>query len=345
MKRIKGPRIPKVTPVFLLAGFLAMGISALAAAEPQAAAVPDAVDGAATGEAELPEYKPGQPLDGDLLGEPIEYYTWSQDTLLDVARADQLGLPELMAANPGVDRWLPGKAERLILPTQFILPDAPRKGIVINLAELRLYYFAKEGWVESYPIGVGRGAFATPVGRTKVVAKKADPVWKPTAGARRDDPELPAVVPAGPDNPLGEYALYLGWPTYLIHGTSKPWGVGRRVSRGCIRLYPEDIAWLFENVPVGTPVTVVNQPIKLGRKQGELYIEVHPSLTQVDELEETGVAKPDPLPDQTDRILTAAGDDIPRLDWSAIDRALSERTGLPTRITRRDSVGSVDPPR
>jgi L,D-transpeptidase ErfK/SrfK len=240
-----------------------------------------------------------------------------------------------LAANPGVDAWLPGKAERLVLPTQHILPDAPRNGIVINLAEMRLYYFSKEGWVESYPIGTGRDAFTTPIGTTKVIRKKANPVWIPTEGARKDNPELPAVVPAGPDNPLGDYALYLGWPSYLIHGTSKPWGVGRRVSRGCIRLYPEDIEWLFENVPVGTPVTVVSQPIKLGRNgKGELYIEVHPSLSQVDELEETGVAQPDPLPDKTDEILMAAGDDISRLDWSAVDRALNERSGMPIRITR-----------
>lgn len=337
-KPITRRRTPGFSRTFLLGGFLAcmlLALSGAVAAEPEAAPVtaPKTLEPEAA-EPELPEYKPGRPVDGDLLGEPIEFYTWSQDTLLDVARADQLGLPELMAANPGVDRWLPGKAKRLILPTQYILPDAPRKGIVINLAEMRLYYFAKEGWVESYPIGVGRDAFTTPVGRTKVVRKKASPVWRPTAGARKDDPELPAVVPAGPDNPLGEYALYLGWPTYLIHGTSKPWGVGRRVSRGCIRLYPEDIEWLFENVPVGTPVRVVDQPIKLGRKKGQLYVEVHPSLIQVDELEETGVAKPDPLPDQTDRILVAAGDDIPRLDWSAVDRALRERSGLPIRITR-----------
>ena len=336
-KRIHGWRTKGATPILPLASALAWVFLAFAsaAAEPQAAAVPvGTVKPQALGY-ELPPYQPGERLDGDLLGEILDHYTWSQDTLLDIARADGLGLPELLAANQGVDAWVPGKAKHLILPTQFILPDAPREGIVINLAELRLYYFAKEGWVESYPIGVGREAFTTPIGTTKVVRKKADPVWYPTEGTRLDNPELPATVPAGPDNPLGDFALYLGWPTYLIHGTNKPWGVGRRVSRGCIRLYPEDIEWLFENVPVGTPVTVVAQPVKFGRNQkGELYIQVHPSLSQVDELEETGVARPDPLPDQTDNILTIAGDDIPRLDWPAVDRALHERSGLPVRITR-----------
>ncbi len=328
-----GRVVRAVAPVLVfVAGMLFAGTAA--AVGPPAAAPDDpaAVDGAET---ELPAYEPGEPLDGDLLGELIEHYTWTRDTLLDIARADRLGLPELLAANPGVDRWLPGTAQRLILPTRYILPDAPRAGIVVNTAELRLYYFHKDGWIESFPIGVGRDAFTTPLGTTRVVRKQADPVWYPTENTRKDRPDLPAMVPAGPDNPLGEFALYLGWPTYLIHGTDQPWGVGRRVSRGCIRLYPEDISWLFEQVPTGTPVTVVHQPVKLGRDgEGALYLEVHPSLIQIDELEETGFATPDPLPDMTDDILFAAGDDIPRLDWAAIDRAMQDRTGLPVRILR-----------
>jgi len=142
------------------------------------------------------------------------------------------------------------------------------------------------------------------------------------------------VVPPGPDNPLGEFALYLGWPTYLMHGTHKPDGVGRRVSRGCIRMFPEDIAFLFRHVGVGTQVRTIFEPVKLGRNNGQLYIEVHPSLAQLDQLELDKVAKPEPLPDQTDRILLAAGDDGTRLDWKAIDQALKERKGIPIRITR-----------
>ncbi|MBL8661115.1 MAG: L,D-transpeptidase family protein, partial [Rhodospirillales bacterium] len=180
----------------------------------------------------------------------------------------------------------------------------------------------------------GRDGFSTPLGRTKVVRKKEGPTWIPTAAKRAEDPEVPAVVPPGPDNPMGEFAIYLGWPTYAVHGTNQPWAVGRRVTRGCIRLYPEDIAWLYEQTPVGTAVTVVNQPVKLGRRDHEIFIEVHPSLKQVDQIEETGKAEPDPLPDQTDKILAFAGADIPRLDWGAINRALGERRGFPIQITK-----------
>jgi len=280
----------------------------------------------------------------DIIGEIIESYTWTEDTLLDIARADGLGLLEVMAANPGVDRWLPGKATPIVLPNAHILPDAPRKGIVINLAELRIYFFGGEGEVHTFPIGVGRGGFTTPTGKTRIVRKRAHPDWYPTANARKEDTELPARVPAGPDNPLGEYAMYLGWPTYLIHGTSKPWGVGRRVSRGCIRLYPEDIDWLFQHVKVGTPVTVVDQSVKFGRRDGDLYVEVHPTHAQLDEIEETGQMTVGEMPDQTDRVLAVASpDEIPRIDWIAVDRAFRERHGLPVRITRPASTARSGP--
>lgn len=259
------------------------------------------------------------------------------DTLLDIARGEDLGLINLMSANPGVDPWLPGKGTRIVLPTAHILPDAPRRGVVINIAELRLYLYADSGSVWSFSIGVGRDGFSTPLGQTKVVRKKENPTWYPTAAKRAEDPEVPAVVPAGPDNPMGEYALYLGWPTYAVHGTNQPWAVGRRVTRGCIRLYPEDIAWVFRQVPAGTPVTVVDQPVKLGRKNGELFIEVHPSLKQVDQIEEKGRADPDPLTDRTDTILAFAGDAIPRLDWEVINQALAERRGYPIQITKPGS--------
>lgn len=286
------------------------------------------------GAQESPSVTADQPP-SDIIGEIVESYTWTEDTLLDIARADGLGLLEVMAANPGVDRWLPGKATFIVLPNAHILPDAPRKGIIINLAELRIYFFDPNGDVHTFPIGVGRGGFTTPTGTTRIVRKRAHPDWYPTKNARDEDPELPARVPAGPDNPLGEYALYLGWPTYLIHGTSKPWGVGRRVSRGCIRLYPEDIEWLFANAGVGTPVTVVDQSVKFGRKGGDLYVEVHPSHAQLDEIETSGAMTSEPTPDQTDRVLTVASpDEIPRIDWIAVDRAFSERRGMPVRITR-----------
>lgn len=280
----------------------------------------------------------------DIVGENIESYTWKEDTLLDIARADGLGLLEVMAANPGVDRWIPGKGTHIVLPNAHILPDARRKGIVVNLAELRIYFFDGNGEVHTFPIGVGRGGFTTPLGTTSVVRRRAHPDWYPTPSARSEDPELPARVPAGPDNPLGEYALYLGWPSYLIHGTSKPWGVGRRVSRGCIRLYPEDIDWLFKHVKVGTPVTVVDQSVKFGRKNGELYVEVHPTHAQLDEIEETGKMTYEPTSDQTDLVLAVASpDESARIDWVAVDQAFTQRRGLPVRITHPGSSTFATP--
>lgn len=277
---------------------------------------------------------PAARVNGDIYGELHKTVTWKTDSLLDIARAEDIGLIELMAANPGVDPWLPGAGTEVTLPTAHILPSGPRQGIVVNLAELRIYYFDPERGVYTFPIGVGREGFGTPIGTSKVVRKTAGPTWYPTAGKRADDPDLPAVVPPGPDNPLGEFALYLGWPTYLMHGTNKPYGVGRRVSRGCIRLYPEDIAFLFRAAKVGTPVRTTVEWIKVGRSGGQVYIEVHPSPDQVDQIEETGTFQPEPIPDQTDRILMVAGDDGNRVDWKIVDQALKERRGIPVRITR-----------
>ncbi|MCP5364387.1 MAG: L,D-transpeptidase family protein [Hyphomicrobiales bacterium] len=270
----------------------------------------------------------------DVFGEMASTLTFEKDTLLDIARAEELGLIELMVANPGVDRWYPGPNVQLTLPTAHIVPDAPRVGIIVNLAELRLYYFHPEKGAFSFPIGVGKDGFSTPLGRTKVVRKQANPTWYPTKEKLKEDPSLPAVFPPGPDNPLGEFALYLGFPQYLIHGTAKPWGIGRRVSRGCIRMYPEDIAWLFENVEVGTPVTIVEQTVKFGQRNGTLYVEVHPSLTQIDEVEETGHSSFEPVPDYTDMVLLKAEDNWSRIDWASVDRAFAERRGYPIAIMR-----------
>ncbi|HSR72632.1 MAG TPA: L,D-transpeptidase family protein, partial [Kiloniellales bacterium] len=206
---------------------------------------------------------------------------------------------------------------------------------VINLAELRLYFFPPDGAAPiSFPIGVGRDGFTTPLGETTIVRKKVDPTWYPTESTLADAPHLPSSVGPGPDNPLGDRALYLGWPTYAVHGTNKPWGVGRRVSRGCIRLYPEDIETLYELAAVGTPVTVVDQQVKLGWLDGALYLEVHPSLAQLDELEATGQFQTGLEADATPLILDVAGTDAARLDWGVIRATLGQQRGIPVRITR-----------
>lgn len=245
---------------------------------------------AATVPAELPPIVSDEFVlaDGsDVVGELQVIRARYEDTFIDIARAYDLGYDELVQANPGVDPWLPGAGTPVVLPTQFILPEGPRDGIVLNVGTKRIFYFPKVAAGEAprvitHPVGIGREGWATPIGTTKVVSKVKDPVWTVPASIRKEHAEagdpLPARVPAGPDNPLGAYALRLGFPSYLIHGTNKPSGIGMRVSHGCVQLFPEDIESLFSQVPVGTPVRIVNQPQLLGWRDGNLYLEAHPAL-------------------------------------------------------------------
>lgn len=282
---------------------------------------------------------------GDLIGEITYYLTTGEETLLDVARARNLGVPEISAVNPGIDPWVPAAERLLTLPTAFLLPEAPRTGIVINLGELRLFYFPpKDGPVQSFAIGVGREGFNTPIGETRIVRKQEQPTWYPTESTLRDKPWVGKVVPPGPDNPLGLHALYLGWPTYLIHGTNKPYGVGRRVSRGCIRMYPEGVERLFGEAKAGTKVTMVNQPVKLGWHEGELYLEVQPDLDQLDELEATYGMSFKPPPDMRQRIVDRAGSDAWRIDWPTVEAELVARRGLPVPITRPPAAAPLAEP-
>lgn len=232
------------------------------------------------------------------------------DTFVDIARAYNLGYDEILEANPGVDPWLPGEGTPILLPTRFVLPDAPREGIVINIASKRLFYYeppdeAGTRAVFTYPIGIGREGTATPLGETTVTAKGRDPVWWPTANIRREyaaeGNPLPAQVPPGPDNPLGRYVLKLGMPSYLIHGTNRPAGVGMRVSHGCVRLFPENIEHLYDVAPIGTKVTIVNQPFLLGWEGDQLLFEAHAPLAD-DEIDRAAG-----LPAPVERILAAAG--------------------------------------
>jgi L,D-transpeptidase ErfK/SrfK len=272
------------------------------------------------------------------LRETASYTTSYEDTLLDLAREFKLGYVEMVAANPGTDPWVPGEGTDVVLPTVHLMPnldDGKPDGIIVNLADMRLYFFDENNSItRSFPIGIGRDGLNTPTGVTKVVRKKREPSWRPTARMRKEDPELPEVVPAGPDNPLGSRAMYLGWPEYLIHGTNKPWGVGRRVSSGCVRMYPEDVEALFELVEVGTKVTVVDQPVKLGWIGGELFIEAHPTQTQSDQLEASGQFEPQIGGEIVEQILAVAGQNRGRLDWGRIRQATIERGGYPIQITR-----------
>jgi len=222
------------------------------------------------------------------------------------------------------------------VPAAHLLPNAPRRGIVINLAELRLYYFPADGGpVHTYPISIGRSGLETPTGQTFVVRKQANPTWYPPPSIRAENPKLPRAVGPGPRNPLGAFALYLDWPAFLLHGTNSPRSIGRRVSHGCIRLYPEDIAELFHLAAIGTPVTVVDQPVKLGRSAaGDLFLEVHPSSRQNDQIEGTGQAAPEAVSGLIATIAEQTGDQLDRVDWAAVREAAAARSGMPARISR-----------
>lgn len=271
------------------------------------------------------------------IGEAQIYKAQYEDTLVHVARDYNLGYVEIRAANPDVDPWIPGKGVELILPLRHILPDAPQDGIVINLPEMRLYTFLKEGEEPlSFPIGVGREGLDTPTGQTKVTWKKEGPSWRPTARMRKEDSALPEVMGPGPTNPLGTHALYLGWPQYAIHGTDKPFGIGRRVSSGCIRMYPENIVKLFKMVPKGTKVRVVDQPLKLAWIDDQLYLEAHPDMEQALQMEEVGYATKQTLDDADLRqILKVAGEDRIGLNWLVVRQVIRERKGYPIIVGER----------
>jgi len=223
----------------------------------------------------------------DVIGALQEVTVGKDDTLTDIARRFNLGYEELLRANPKVDPWLPGVGRTIVLPTRFVLPDAPRTGVVVNIAAMRVFYFpprkaGQKQLVYTHPIGIGKVGWSTPEGTTRILRKQKDPTWHPPVSVIKEHKEngddLPAVVGPGPDNPLGNRAFYLGWAGYLIHGTNKPAGVGLRSSHGCIRLYPEDISEFFDMIPVGTQVHVVNQPYLFGWDKDQLVMQSLGSL-------------------------------------------------------------------
>ncbi|HEX3949383.1 MAG TPA: L,D-transpeptidase family protein [Steroidobacteraceae bacterium] len=220
----------------------------------------------------------------DIVGYVQKTVIGKEDTLPDIARRFDVGYEEILTANPGVDPWLPGVGREVVVPTQFVLPAAPHEGVVVNVAAMRIFYYPKHKkgepeTVYTHPIGIGKVGWKTPEGTTKIISRQKDPIWVVPKSVREEHQEngeqLPAQVPAGPDNPLGQYEFRLGWPSYLIHGTNKPYGVGMRSSHGCMRLYPEDIAVFFDLIPIGTKVTVVNQPYLFGWRDGTLYLQAY----------------------------------------------------------------------
>lgn len=272
-------------------------------------------------------------INGDVVGE-IKYYNVKPgDNLYAIARRFDIGIVELLATNPGIDAWKPEKGTELAIPTSHILPGEAREGIIINLSELRLFYFPDAHHVVTFPIGIGRDGWETQQGITKIVRKREHPTWTPPDSIREVNPDLPDIVPAGPDNPLGDYALSLGWTNYVIHGTNRPYSVGKRSSHGCIRLYPEDIARLFKAVKEGTRVTVIDVPYKLGWQGDKLFIEVTPTQEQTDIIAKYKIPEPLAIPELYSAINEKAGTNL-EIDWSVVDKAVEARSGVPTVISK-----------
>lgn len=301
----------------------------------------------------------------DVVGALTTVAARADDTLLDIARRHGLGYEDIVRANPDVDIWLPGEGTEVVLPTRFVLPPGPRTGIVLNLAEYRMYYFptpkaGETAIVMTYPMSIGRMDWETPLGRTSIISKVRNPSWYPPESIRAehaaDGRPLPRIVPAGPDNPLGQYAMRLGLPGYLIHGTNRPAGVGMRVTHGCVRMFPEDIGFLFGQVKVNTPVRIINEPVKMGWDNDELVIEVHrtlefvpPAVTEVAELSDQSetdtaavaevveVAPPvrDAMTALTEQFVQVTNSRPGELDWDVAENLLARADGIPAIAGRK----------
>lgn len=283
-----------------------------------------------TSQADTYVLRPG----ADVVGEIGQVKTRRQDTLVDIARLHGVGYEAIKLANPGVDPWIPGGERWIRVPRMFVLPSTPREGIVLNLPEMRLYYYlprAKGGrpLVMTYPVSIGSMDWSTPLGLTRVLAKVRNPTWRPPPSVRAEyaaeGTPLPAAVPPGPDNALGEYALRLAVPGYLIHGTNQPYGIGMRVTHGCVRLYPEDIETLFREVPKGTPVRIIDQPYKAGWRDGVLYFESHPVLHGKPVRNFTPAVR---------AILAATAGRRARIDWDKVQQVAEDAHGIPTPVSR-----------
>ncbi len=275
-----------------------------------------------------------------IIGEPQVVFTSEEDTFSDLARTYGLGYDELVAANPGVDPWLPGAGTAVLLPTQFVIPAVEPRGVVLNIAAKRLFYFplhvaGEPRQVLTYPIGIGRVGWETPLGATEVIAKAKDPSWWVPASVRQEHAEmgdpLPAVVPPGPDNPLGHRVLKLDMPGYLIHGTNQPYGVGMRVSHGCVRLYPENIEYLYRLVDIGEPVMIVNEPYLAAVEDGVLFFEAH------EPLEDDAVQPQERLSSLLDAQQDGIGRPLADHIREHIETLAAVPSGVPLRVTMYDA--------
>ena len=292
------------------------------------------------------------PLDSPdalMFGDIETITTFAEDTLPDLARRYSLGYEEIQRANPGVDIWLPGEGTPLVIPGQRLLPPGPHEGIVVNLPEHRLYYYPKVKKGETprvitYPVSIGKMDWNTPLGKTRIVDKRKNPLWYPPESVRKEHAErgdpLPAVVKAGPDNPLGAYAMRLGITpgAYLIHGTNNPIAVGMAITHGCIRMYPEDIEALFPLVPVNTPVWLINEPVKVARVNGQVWLEVHPPVDAEGQRTTVDIEKFYALANE------ALGETPAAIHWDFVLATLKEASGLPQMVGVEVDADLVPPP-
>ena len=274
----------------------------------------------------------------DIFGQVERIRTRYEDTLIQIARRYSLGYEELLRVNQGVDPWLPGEGTLVLIPGQRLLPPGEREGIVVNLPEHRLYYFPKPkkdqpATVLTYPVSVGKMDWRTPIGSTKIVSKQKNPSWTPPKSVHEErrrlgEPPLPAVVPPGRDNPLGAHAMRLSIPggAYLIHGTNNPDAVGMAVTHGCLRMYPEDIATLFERVPVGTKVTLIDEPVKMTKIDGEVWLEAPPPI------DDQGRAVAVSLDLFEARLDALLGESEVVINWDIALEALRDARGIPVMI-------------
>jgi len=294
----------------------------------------------------------------DVIGAVSTVAASYDDTLVDIARRHGLGYQDIVRANPDVNVWLPGEGTEVVLPNRFVLPPGPRSGLVLNLAEYRMYYFpepkaGEPAKVHTYPMSIGRMDWETPLGRTQIVATAKNPAWYPPQSVRdehaADGDPLPRIVKPGPKNPLGTRALRLGIPGYLIHGTNRPAGVGMRVSHGCIRMFPEDVEFLFDRISVKTTVRIIDVPVKMGWDGEALVAEVHQLLEMPQRLpEETAeqietldadVELPDieafskdPLTYVTEQFIVATAEKAGQLDWDLIETLVERSDGIPEAV-------------
>lgn len=269
----------------------------------------------------------------DIIGNQSFYKTKYDETLIEIARSNNLAFPEIMSANDDLnDPWVVQPEKHLLLPNKHLLPNVKREGIVVNKGDLRLYYFAKNKEVHSYPIGIGRGDWETPVGKAVITGKKKNPYWTVPESILEEEPHWPNVVKPGPKNPLGSRAIYLSMPGYLLHGTNKPWGVGMKVSHGCIRLYPEGIEELYDLVVKGEKVQIIDQPVKSGWENNTLYLEVHamhPYGLEDNQLIENNLKL---LPQAAESLQKSAKHHIVKIDWKKVIQIVKRASGTPEAI-------------